>query len=476
MRRLLPLLLLIVALMSSVAWAEKTLNLVGQWQGTLTTPGGKLRIVLQFTRNAQGVYGGTLASPDQGVKEIRLSAISLTDHTLHVSVDSIKGEFNGTIAKDGKSIVGSWQQGATFPLTLTPFSGAITIPPRPQEPKPPFPYIVQQVHFPNPDAPNVTLAGTLTLPRTKGPFTAVELITGSGPQDRNEELFGHKPFLVIADYLTRRGIAVLRVDDRGTGKSTGNFVQATTEDFAGDVMAGVHFLQGRKEINAKRIGLIGHSEGGLIAPMIAVKAPTEIAFIVLLAGPGMPGDQLLLLQSAKISRALGESEQDIAQSTTLMEQLLKIVKEENDTVKADAAMRDVLTKRVAALTEQQRAALGNPETFIQGQITQLTSPWMRFFLRYDPAPILSKVTCPVLALNGELDLQVPYRENIAPILNSLALAVKGSTAVDYTVKALPGLNHLFQTAKNGSPAEYAVITETFSPKALRAMGDWIGTR
>jgi len=329
------------------------------------------------------------------------------------------------------------------------------------------PYTEEELVYENKEA-GITLAGTLTLPSGDTPFPVVLLITGSGPHDRNETIFNHRPFLVLADYLTRQGIAVLRVDDRGMGKSTGDFFQATSEDFAFDVLAGIEYLKTRKEINPKQIGLIGHSEGGLIAPMVAVKSP-DVAFIVLMAGAGLTGEEILYLQGALISRAMGVSEEKIAKNRQTNEKICSFIKEETD----EKIIKEWLRQRFVAgwekMSEEEKKAIGDPEEYLKAQLQCLFSPWVRFFLTYDPKPTLMKVKCPVLVINGEKDLQVPPKEN----LSAIEKALKAGGNKNFTIKELPGLNHLFQTAQTGLPSEYAKIEETISPDALKIIGDWI---
>jgi pimeloyl-ACP methyl ester carboxylesterase len=286
------------------------------------------------------------------------------------------------------------------------------------------------------------------------------LISGSGPQERDAAIFGHKHFLVLADYLTRQGIAVLRYDDRGTGKSTGVFDTCTSKDFAGDVKSAVIFLQSRKEINKKKIGLVGASEGGLIAPMVAAGSK-NVAFIVMLAGPGVPGDEILIEQSASIASANGASKADVKKLKEINRKIYTIVKSGRDIQAISADIR-------ATLTSIDSTARSNSDA-IDAQIAQITTPWMRFFLSHDPRPVLKKVTCPVLALNGSKDAQVAAEQNLVEI--EKALRAGGNK--DATVRELPGLNHLFQTAVKGTPDEYGRIEETFSLKALTFIGDWI---
>lgn len=448
--------------------AGETRDIEGIWMGNLTVPGGlELRIVFNISTNPDGSVNASMDSPDQGVSGIPVESVSYKDSNLNLGVKSIGGSFEGIYKENNKTIEGEWKQaGSAFPLVLDRIEKAPDTH-RKQDPVKPYPYTEEDVVYENKEA-GVKLAGTLTLPRSEGPFPAVILITGSGPQNRNEEIMGHRPFLVLSDYLTRQGIAVLRVDDRGMGGSTGNFSQATTEDFAGDVLAGVEFLKNRKEIDASRIGLIGHSEGGIIAPMVAVKSP-DVAFIVLMAAPGMTGEELLYMQSDRIARAEGASNETIAHNDALMRRMYSVVKEEKNNTAAEEKLREILRTELANTSEQQIESPGYSEAVIDAQVRGLSSPWMRFFLTYDPAPTLMKVKCPVLAINGEKDLQVPPDEN----LRAIDEALKAGGNKDYTVKELPGLNHLFQTAKTGSPSEYAKIEETISPAALEIIGNWI---
>jgi pimeloyl-ACP methyl ester carboxylesterase len=311
----------------------------------------------------------------------------------------------------------------------------------------------------------VKLAGTLTLPRGKSAAPAVILITGSGPQNRNEELLGHKPFLVLADYLTRQGIAVLRMDDRGVGGSSGSVANSTSENFGADVLAGIDFLKRHNRINPKQIGLIGHSEGGLIAPMVAAQS-NDVAFIVLLAGPGLPGAEILYLQGALILKANGAGPDVLARQRATQEMMFTIVKQEKDNNVAEKRLREELDKQLANASDAEKA---QAKQAMEAQIKQVLSPWFRYFLTYDPRTALAKVKCPVLALNGENDLQVPVTEN----LREIEATLKAAGAMDVTIARLPKLNHLFQTSETGSPSEYSKIEETFAPVALKTIGDWV---
>jgi len=439
----------------------------GIWEGKLKVPGTELRIVFKISKNPEGTLTATLDSLDQGVTGIPVEEVIFKDNTLRLEVKSAGGIFEGKVSQDFLVIEGEWKQsGQTLPLTVKRVDKVVEIL-RPQEPKKPYPYKEEEVIYENREA-GIKLAGTLTLPSKQDSFPAVLLISGSGPQDRNETVFGHQPFLVLADYLTRQGIAVLRVDDRGVGKSTGDFSQATSEDFAFDVLVGIEYLKTRKEINPKKIGLIGHSEGGIIAPMVAVKSP-DVAFIILMAGTGLTGEEILYLQTGLISKEMGISEKEITKNLQLNNKIFSVIKEEEDNKIAEEKIRQIFMTYWEDLSEEEKSRIGNPEDYLKAQIQSLLSPWFRFFLTYNPQPTLSKVKCPVLAINGEKDLQVPPKENLSAIKE--ALQTGGNE--NFTIKELPGFNHLFQTAQTGVPAEYAQIEETISPEVLKIIGDWI---
>ena len=463
--------LIIVSCASLVIFAQQRIaseiGIEGIWQGELKVPGTVLRIVFKISKNLDGTLTATLNSPDQGATDIPVEEVIFKDNTLRLEVKSAGGVFEGKVSEDFLVIEGEWKQsGQTLPLTVKRVDKAVEIL-RPQEPKKPYPYIEEELVYENKEA-GITLAGTLTLPPGKGPSPVVLLISGSGPQDRNETIYNHRPFLVLADYLTRQGIAVLRVDDRGVGKSTGDFSQATSVDFASDVLAGIEYLKTRKEINPEQIGLIGHSEGGLVAPMVAVKSP-DVAFIVLMAGTGLIGEEILYLQGALIYRAMGVSEEDIIKNRQFNEKIFSVIKEEKDKKNAEERLRQMFMEDWEKMSDEKKEQIGDPEVFLKAQLQSLLSPWLKFFLTYDPKPTLSKVKCPVLAINGEKDLQVPPKENLSAIEEAL---VAGGNK-NFIVKELPGLNHLFQTAQTGVPSEYAKIEETISPIALKIITDWI---
>jgi pimeloyl-ACP methyl ester carboxylesterase len=353
-------------------------------------------------------------------------------------------------------------------------------------PKKPYPYHEEEVTFANTEA-KIELAGTFTKPKDGGPHPAVVLISGSGPQDRDESLLGHQPFLVIADYLTRQGIAVLRYDDRGVGQSKGDHDAATSADFATDAYAAVKYLQSRADVDGKRIGLAGHSEGGVIAPMVAAGHPDDIAFIILMAGTGLPGDEILSDQLAAILKTKGLKERDIHLQLALQKKLISLTKAGGEPKELAKKLAAAAKEYMDALPEEDRKVLES----IAGQtddgttkkgpdekekmadaekaMKRLANPWMVYFLNYDPRPTLQKVKCPVLALNGEFDLQVTPKLNLPAI--EQALRAGGNT--QHKVVELKGLNHLFQHSKSGDPGEYGTIEETFAPEALKLMADWL---
>ncbi len=456
-------LILLIALFTSL-----TLNaqgITGQWNGILKVQGMQLRLVFHISTTENG-YSSTMDSPDQGANGIPVTNTTFKNSMLKIEILNARIEYNGELKED--EILGTFKQaGQAFPLNLSRKAVEKEAVKRPQEPTKPYSYYTEDVAFQNKKA-NITLAGTLSLPKKESGSPVVVLITGSGPQNRDEELKGHKPFLVISDYLTKNGIAVLRYDDRGIGQSTGNFKTATTADFASDVESAVAFLKTRKEIDKNKIGLIGHSEGGIIAPMVASKS-NDISFIVLLAGTGIRGDKLLLLQQELIAKASGVAETDIKKflqtNTRVFDMVLK--SQDDQSLKTDLIKyikgifgSDTSVKVPNGMTEDE---------FITVQVNQIMNPWMLYFIKYNPAAALEKVKCPVLALNGEKDLQVPPKENLTAIEN--ALKKGGNKKV--TIKKLPNLNHLFQECTTGLPAEYSTIEQTFSPAALSEIAKWI---
>ncbi|MGJ5818527.1 alpha/beta hydrolase family protein [Paludibaculum fermentans] len=420
----------------------------GSWEGPVQTGRGAVRLRVHVTRAADGSLAAKMDVPEQGAFGLPLSEVTFTNGRFHWEMTAINAGFDGQMNEAGDEIAGTFLQGKEQPVTLKRTQAPSG---RPQEPKPPLPYKSEDVTFPS-KAEGVTMAGTLTVPPGKGPFPAVILITGSGPQDRDEALMGHKPFLVLSDYLTRHGIAVLRYDDRGVGQSTGKFAGSTTTDFSRDAEGALDYLRKRPELNAARIGLVGHSEGGIVAPMVAARRP-EVAFVVLMAGTGVPGQAVMLLQAARINAASGVSKEVSDRNADYQAKIFAVLAEEKDDAAAETKLKAVL------------AGIPGAESQARG----FASAWMREFAFYDPAPTLQKLRCPVLVLNGEKDLQVIADQNVPPI----EAALKKGGNKDFRIVRLPGLNHLFQTAQTGLVQEYGQIDETLAPVFLETITTWI---
>lgn len=406
--------------MTVIAWGQSPVGLfLGELSGGMV---GKLRLGLEVKQAADGKLSGEMTSIDQAYSKLPASSVVMDGKTLKVAFGMINASYEGAMSEDGNTVTGKWSQGAATDLVLKRVI-EYPRPARPQEPKPPFTYESEDVSFGG-GAADVTLAGTLTRPKGAGKFAAVVLVTGSGPQDRNEEIAYHKPFLLWADTLTKAGFAVLRYDDRGTAKSTGKFKGSTSADFGKDAAGAVAYLRTRNDIDAARIVVMGHSEGGMIAPMVAAE-DTKLAGIVLLAGPGVTGEKILRKQIPDQNRAAGMSE---------------------EMAEANAKMN--LEKIEANLK---------------------IDPWLEYFWSYDPTTALKKVKCPVLALNGALDTQV----NAAINLGAIETALREAGNKNVTARVMPKLNHLFQTATTGGGQEYGKIEETVAPIALEEVTLWL---
>jgi uncharacterized protein len=448
--------LLSLVFLPNISYAAEP-DIRGIWMGTLKIPSGEVRIVFKIDKDAKGSFTATMDSPDQGAANIPVSKVAFENSKLLLDIQLIRGSYEGTLKADGTFDGQLKQSGASMPLVLKRTQDAPKVN-RPQEVKKPFPYPYDEedVTIQNTQA-NVKLAGTLTMPFSGKPCPAVILISGSGAEDRDETIFGHKPFLVLADYLTRKGIAVLRMDDRGVGGSTGNVESSTSEDFAGDVIAEVNFLKSRKEIDSGKIGLMGHSEGGIIASIAAAES-SDVNFIVLLAGTGLNGEEVLYLQNKLIFKNAGASDEVLAKQLEFLKKQFEVLKNENNEKVIQEKTREIL-----------KSQIGNNNELIESSLKQITSRWFRSFITYDPKSALKQVKCPVLALNGSLDLQVAPKENLAAIEEVL----KAGGNKNYIVKELPGLNHLFQKAKTGAVSEYSTIEETISPEVLEIVSKWI---
>jgi pimeloyl-ACP methyl ester carboxylesterase len=434
--------------------AAATPNIAGKWLGTITFGSTGVRIAFEIARAQTGGHTGSMRSIDQNALPYPISAVKLSGDNVRVEMDSIRSVYEGKFAADGNMIEGNWlQYGTTTPLVMERVDQFPEIV-RPQTPRKPYPYREEDVAYENPLA-KVHIAGTLTFPEGKGPFPAALLIVGSGPLDRDEMVAYHKPFLVLADHLTRQGIAVLRADKRGVGQTTGDFEAATIYDLADDVRAGVEYLKTRKEIDPKRIGLIGHSEGGVVGPILASQSP-DVAFLVMLAGLGQNNGDIIIFQKTLAAKMRGADESTLALMRSWYERLYAVVREDTDHATAEKKIRALH----ATLTADEKEKLGWPDSNLDREIAdQLHRHW-RCDVQHDPRATLMKVRCPVLALGGEKDMQVPAKENLAIIEE--ALKAGGNTHV--TVREFPGLTHGFNTPHSD---------QTVSPLVLQTISDWI---
>ena len=417
----------------------------GYWKGQIDLGVQKLEMGFDIKATDNG-YSATLDVPGQGAKDIPVDETVFQNNRLQLTMSAMGASYSGELKED--IIEGEFsQRGMTFPLSLERGEKE-TQQARPQDPQPPFNYRIEEVQFTNAKEGNI-LTGTLTIPEGNGPFPAVVLVSGSGQQNRDEELMNHRPFWVIADYLTRNGIAVLRYDDRGVGGSEGEVLNATSMDFSYDAEAAFDYLRNRKEINAAQIGILGHSEGGIINFMVSARRP-EVAFLVSLAGSAVDGIQLLKAQQAAILRASGMTEEAIQFSSNANAQMFDIIAASSDRIEADSLLRQLVK------------GWGYSDELIEQTVGELASPWMYYFLKYDPTEAIVKTNCPALLLNGSKDLQVVASQNL-PAYEKI-ISEYGKT--NMTLHEMPDLNHLFQHCETGSPNEYFTIDETISPEVL----------
>ncbi|MGE5361836.1 MAG: alpha/beta hydrolase family protein [Bacteroidales bacterium] len=434
----------------------------GAWNGTIHVMGQNLEIQVNLT-SAEG-WKGNISIPVQGAMNLALTNIKVDGTSLHFELPTggAVAIFDGTLS--GDAITGTFDQGGvkgTFDLKRGEKAA-----PAPAVSEPPPPYRQEEVSITN---GVVKLAGTLTLPAGAGPHPVVILITGSGAQDRDETIVGFKIFRVIADHLTRQGLAVLRCDDRGVGGSTGSVSDATSEDFAGDVLADITFLKTRPDIDAKRIGLLGHSEGGLIAPMVASRS-NDVAFIVLLSGPALTGEKIMVLQGERLMKAGGATAELLARQAHSQQRLFDVARGKATVEEVKREFSAQAEAQAASMPEEARKNLMTmAASQLDAQIKSVQSRWFRFFLDYDPAPALAKVKCPVLALFGELDLQVPTDAN-KPVMDQI-FAKSGNR--NATTRVFAKANHLYQEAKTGTATEYATLKKEFVPDLLPAITTWI---
>ncbi len=438
--------------------ATQAQQFVGNWIGKIAVQGLKMPLIFRI-QEKNGQFSATMDSPSQNVNGIPFQEVRITSNRIVLNQPNLGVQYDGTYVND--SLYGNFtQNGVSYPLNMARLVGEYTgIAKRPQEPKPKFKYRIQEVVIEN-SAEKVKLAGTLTIPKGKGPFPAVVLISGSGPQNRDSEILGHKPFWVIADYLSSNGIAVLRCDDRGVGKSTGNFSTATSANFASDAQAILTFLRKQPQINPTKTGILGHSEGGMIAP-IAVAADPANGFLILLAAPGIPIDSLMLLQNQLVLRSQGESESKIQQYSDFNRACYRLLKSNVDAYELDHQMELLIQKNYpdSALKAEN----------IRPLIQQFTSPWFRYFINYNPDVYLQQIHTPVLVIQGDKDLQVSPIENMKGI--EASITSNGNKHVE--LHLVPNKNHLFQTTTTGKVEEYGELEETFSVEVLEIIKNWI---
>lgn len=460
--------ILLLLLPFQFVWGQPG-RFIGTWEGKLNV-GIELRIVFHIKQQTDGSLKSTADSPDQSAYGLKCDTTFLSGNELTIQMLDLGASYTGKMIDDS-TLEGIFTQNSDLPLSLKKVE-KVTERNRPQTPKPPFPYKSEDVIYNNSDN-SLRYGATITIPEGKGPFPAAVLITGSGAQDRDETLFDHKPFAVIADHLAKKGYIVLRVDDRGVGKSTGNFGQSTSADFAKDVSNSVDYLLTRSEVDKKKIGLIGHSEGGMIAPMVATSRK-DIDFIVLLAAPGVRITELMAEQNAAILRSSGLSDEAVAEAKTLFRLLVSTIQSTPDSATAIQQVSMAMENWKAKQPDSILVALelSKPEKrkeYVTVMTNQLHGPWFRYFMNFDPRPYLEKLRCKVLALNGSRDLQVISSQNLPGIESAL----KRSKAKAVIIKELPGLNHLFQSCNKCIIDEYGLLEETFSPLALQEISNWL---
>ena len=440
-------LLLLFAVGSSFAQIE------GYWKGKIDLGGQQMEMAFDIASTGNG-YSATLDVPAQGAFDLPVDETLFLDNRLEMTMSAMDASYSGTL-KDNHVEGEFTQHGMTFPLNLEKGEKESQQMVRPQDPQPPFNYRVEEVTFRN-EKEGFDLTGTLTIPEGDGPFPGMVLVSGSGQQNRDEELMNHRPFWVIADYMARHGIAVLRYDDRGIGGSGGEVYNATSMDFSYDAEAAFDFLRNQKLIDASEVGILGHSEGGTINFMVAARRP-EVAFLVSLAGPAVNGIEVLKEQQAAILRASDMTEEAIQFSSNANAQLFDIVEASSNREEADSLLRQLVQ------------GWGYNEELTEQTVGQLASPWMYYFLKYDPTEAIVKTDCPALLLNGSKDLQVIASQNL-PVYEKI-IAEHGKT--NLTVREMTDLNHLFQHCETGSPNEYFTIDETISPEVLEVIAGFV---
>jgi pimeloyl-ACP methyl ester carboxylesterase len=451
-------------------------NPIQNWSGILNAGGQKIELRLHLIQNADKSYTSNWDVPAQKAKGITSSKTTVENGQLSIEVKMIGASYSGTINAAGDKIEGTWgQSGMIFPLNMEPLKedAAVAVIMKPQTPKPPFAYTSQDLVY-HGENTNLDYGATITYPNDNKKHSLVILITGSGKQDRDETIFDHKPFAVIADYLTKKGFAVLRVDDRGAGKSTGDFSKSTSADFALDVEEHIRYAKSLSMVDTNKIGLLGHSEGGLIAPMVAARNKS-VAFIVLMAGPGIQIVDLMGIQNELVLKSVGVSQDAINAYIPLYKKLMKTIiatdKKEEAIVKSKEIVRDwyastdkALVKKTTNINDEAAT-----EKFANAMAENFSTNWWKYFGAYDPQPTIQKVKCPVLAINGSADIQVPADASI----HGIEAALKRGGNKQFTTKQFEGLNHLFQKCVKCNVPEYGELATTIEPEVLDFIGSWL---
>jgi uncharacterized protein len=459
MSALLTAVLIVVLVLTFAHQSPAQTSPVGKWEGAIVLPGVKLGITVQFNRTGDSLRG-TIDIPQQMANGLPLHNIGTAGAMIYFALKAgpSVANFVGTMA--GDSISGIFSQGSVqSPFVITRVALLVAPPP----------YRTEEVHVPSGKA---ILAGTLSLPSGPGPHPAVILLTGSGAQNRDEEIFGFAPFKILADSLTLAGCAVLRCDDRGVGSSTGTYAEATTDTFAADARALIRFLQERPDIRKDAIGMFGHSEGGVVTEMLC-GAYHDIAFAVLFAGPAVRGDAIILEQVKRLSRAGGASDSVIAEAVAAQQRVFAAVRSDSGWGEVRAMLVTKMREGLKSLTPGQRAAAGLNDSVmaarVDAQMAGVRSPWFKRFVTYDPAPDIAKITCPVLALYGSLDMQVPAAQNV-PVLEGI---IRKNGMTNITIRLIDGANHLFQQATTGQPSEYGTLAKALVPGVPSLIVTWI---
>lgn len=444
--------------------------LTGAWEGKLAAA-GNLRLILHLSPAEGDSLIASMDSPDQGATGIAATKAYRQGDSVFVFWAPMKASFTGAVRDT--ALTGTWQQGgARLPLTLHTTEKPTELL-RPQTPQPPFPYKSEELTFQNP-AKSITYGATLTIPEGKGPFPAVLLLTGSGPQNRDEEIFGHKPFAVLADFLTRRGFVVLRADDRGVGQTTGNAQDATQKDLLADATAAFEFLKARPEVNKQKLGILGHSQGGMTAQIMGAERK-DVAFLMLMAAPGINGVEMMSLQNEQVLRAMGRKDEDARQYAALYRRMAQALLNSKGRKEARQQLEVIVTewrkgkdqKTIMATTGMHDSS--TQVAFVSAFAAIAADQGMLDLYRYDPAPYLKKIKAKVLALNGSKDIQVVSKPNLAGMESALSRGVSKG----YEVKELSGLNHLFQKCSACTVQEYGQLEETLNPALLEAIGYWL---